>query len=50
MSHNPLMNLLYFFQYTPEFLASPEVFGLLPQGSFLKVNASLLIAIIYIGK
>ena len=45
-----LLNLWLCFQYTPEFLTAPEILTQLPYGQFLKVNAALLVTLIYVGK
>ena len=41
---------LVLFQYTPEFMAAPELFYQLPSGEFFKVNLALLVTVIYMGK
>eukprot|EP00093_Oithona_nana_P000566 00566.XXX_989_1522_1 [CDS] Oithona nana genome sequencing. len=38
---------LVLFQYTPEFMAAPELFNQLPSGEFFKVNLALLVTVIY---
>lgn len=41
---------LVLFQYTPEFMAAPELFNQLPSGEFFKINLALLVTLIYMGK
>ena len=41
---------LVLFQYTPEFMAAPELFNQLPSGEFFKINLALLVTVIYMGK